>query len=176
MDNPLSGIGKADSFNPSIGLTRIQTAIVRNMPPQTWMFQSLNRAYSHSDNPVIGTDVSPKLRFNPSIGLTRIQTQVNGLKGDKWLVFQSLNRAYSHSDGFGAGLPPRTCGCFNPSIGLTRIQTIFRKCSLSLNIVSIPQSGLLAFRQIKSCGVIIPRSRFNPSIGLTRIQTKGIRN
>ncbi len=87
-------------------------------------------------------------RFNPSIGLTSVPTF-----------------CYRKSCGYDVS-------CFNPSIGLTSVPTSFSFHGyLQISDVSIPQSGLQAFRP--SLGSVIPPRAicFNPSIGLTSVPT-----
>ncbi len=158
-------------FNPSIGLTSVPTEEVAQVLsensgvsiPQSglqafrrWqmdmltfsahVFQSLNRAYKRSDRfclviSTFRTGVSipqsglqafrPRLiawrsffsyGFNPSIGLTSVPTFSSDSEVLSSIGFQSLNRAYKRSDEKRLG---SSCGLGN---------------------VSIPQSGLQAFR------------------------------
>jgi len=86
------------------------------------VFQSLNRAYKRSDCSEVAASLRPQSGFNPSIGLTSVPTL-------KRRTFGFLDRG------------------FNPSIGLTSVPTLQGWRSLpGLTSVSIPQSGLQAFR------------------------------
>src|SRR6266849_5068490 len=66
------------------------------------------------------------------------------------------------------GTPPG----FNPSIGLTSVPTaeVAEKGQVR-DSVSIPQSGLQAFRQSSLNLVSCTKASFNPSIGLTSVPT-----
>ncbi len=97
----------------------------RTLGQSVFGFQSLNRAYEHSDSNLRKQDCQDSRRFNPSFGLTSIRTEEEIVRGQYLMAFQSLNRAYSHSDGQVALL--EVCGA----------------------AVSIPQSGLLAFRPFR---------------------------
>ena len=85
-------------------------------------FQSLNRAYKRSDLSGCSPIGSSFARFNPSIGLTSVPTH-----------------HYTT-------IPASLCGCFNPSIGLTSVPTPSSYAYELRGDVSIPQSGLQAFR------------------------------
>ncbi len=114
---------------------------------QTKGFQSLNRAYKRSDA-MINTEPSTLPgRFNPSIGLTSVPTTLASLAAREQVAFQSLNRAYKRSDGDG--------------------QLV---CTMQ-RLVSIPQSGLQAFRRRVISMQSSDARRFNPSIGLTSVPT-----
>src|SRR6266849_4616891 len=76
------------------------------------------------------------LRFNPSIGLTSVPTYSGALATGAFTLFQSLNRAYKRSDG------ERVC----------RGQCHFD--------VSIPQSGLQAFRLLVVIFAVLSISLF----------------
>ncbi len=110
--------------------------------------------------------------------------------------FQSLNRAYKRSDDRIIGCTSDRNCCFNPSIGLTSVPTLpeslsepgtcpvsipqsglqaFRQClkhyTGSRLVVSIPQSGLQAFRLVWLAPLQFRYKCFNPSIGLTSVPT-----
>src|SRR5216684_2229094 len=85
--------------------------------------------------------------FNPSIGLTSVPTFVQGHDAPNIKPFQSLNRAYKRSD------------------ELSRIDNNHG------HAVSIPQSGLQAFRPKMIHLPCSARHGFNPSIGLTSVPT-----
>src|SRR6266849_5183149 len=93
-------------------------------------FQSLNRAYKRSDIFPFLPCLKIGRSFNPSIGLTSVPTVPPKRKAVK------------------------LCS-FNPSIGLTSVPT---KCTIDflheLGNVSIPQSGLQAFRRNISLWVL----------------------
>ncbi len=62
-------------------------------------------------------------------------------------MFQSLNRAYKRSDPRRRHTLRPAWNCFNPSIGLTSVPTMQSlSCAYFAHAVSIPQSGLQAFR------------------------------
>jgi|SRR6266852_2843275 len=87
------------------------------------------------------------LRFNPSIGLTSVPTYSGALATGAFTLFQSLNRAYKRSDG---ELVCRGQCHFEVSIpqsGLQAFRPILTIGKVAYNDrVSIPQSGLQAFR------------------------------
>src|SRR6266849_5178460 len=86
--------------------------------------------------------------------------------------FQSLNRAYKRSDNRHY---PRHRGNerrFNPSIGLTSVPTYKGSRAYKVEtVVSIPQSGLQAFRRYSATIRDRRAISFNPSIGLTSVPT-----
>src|SRR5712692_5303801 len=85
--------------------------------------------------------------FNPSIGLTSVPTYY---------------RAHY----------PRKLWCFNPSIGLTSVPTVTSQhWWRGWSCVSIPQSGLQAFRLGLGRASLTFNLCFNPSIGLTSVPT-----
>ncbi len=86
--------------------------------------------------------------------------------------FQSLNRAYKRSDLLYIDAPMLSLDGFNPSIGLTSVPTISLVPDPAKLLVSIPQSGLQAFRLVTSSCITHARSCFNPSIGLTSVPTR----
>src|SRR6266849_6479081 len=160
-------------------------------------FQSLNRAYKRSDllyidapmlsldgfNPSIGLTSVPTIslnplfrdiagRFNPSIGLTSVPTCFADVVGFVPDVFQSLNRAYKRSDDIRQTNVLNVEQGFNPSIGLTSVPTAYIPCSrYRMLTVSIPQSGLQAFRRRSKRRSTKDFRSFNPSIGLTSVPT-----
>src|SRR5712692_7322437 len=162
-----------DGFNPSIGLTSVPTrqdgggagathlvsipqsglqAFRRPCTKQERkimrMFQSLNRAYKRSDFKNHHWIHSHWKGFNPSIGLTSVPTT-----------------SYSFLPAYERG--------FNPSIGLTSVPTIILVISgIGEYIVSIPQSGLQAFRQNVQLMQQVQQMCFNHSIGLTSVPTE----
>ncbi len=87
-------------------------------------FQSLNRAYKRSDDPRNRDTDRKEKGFNPSIGLTSVPTFKASRQATKLKQFQSLNRAYKRSD----------------SHHLDEAK--------AMATVSIPQSGLQAFRHL----------------------------
>ncbi len=92
------------------------------------MFQSLNRAYKRSDGTSMIGQGEWKGSFNPSIGLTSVPTERPSMS------------------------PSPASSSFNPSIGLTSVPTYTSaSASILFSMVSIPQSGLQAFRQSKIC-------------------------
>ncbi len=110
--------------------------------------------------------------FNPSIGLTSVPTHSLVTEQIATQVFQSLNRAYKRSDVVHE-IPPQTqMYSFNPSIGLTSVPThSISPNNSGLPVVSIPQSGLQAFRHLDVQRGKEAYSGFNPSIGLTSVPT-----
>ncbi len=111
------------------------------------LFQSLNRAYKRSDEGAWTVQVQELKCFNPSIGLTSVPTRCHPGECYAEGMFQSLNRAYKRSDLTGNA----------EMIGSSQ--------------VSIPQSGLQAFRLAVALTVTTTYCRFNPSIGLTSVPT-----
>ncbi len=100
------------------------------------LFQSLNRAYKRSDEVTVGpTGMLDKLFQSLNRAYKRSDVD-DGLARDRHQVFQSLNRAYKRSD-----------ATFIDSVELSYA-------------VSIPQSGLQAFRPSIKATVRILLSKF----------------
>src|SRR6266852_5023759 len=114
-------------------------------------FQSLNRAYKRSD----AESLKPRLKPGQFQSLNRAYKRSDPASypsaPNDYKKFQSLNRAYKRSDG--ALVNPR---------GTT-------------GHVSIPQSGLQAFRHLEFAANTSGLACFNPSIGLTSVPTPGPR-
>ncbi len=134
-------------------------------------FQSLVRAYKRSDiapseqmplqqhcfNPSFGLTSVPtvgdqghrvvRVRFNPSFGLTSVPTKGELEVPSHHPRFQSLVRAYKRSDANSTPLTGAKSRCFNPSFGLTSVPTFPGWSSIHGWNVSIPRSGLQAFRR-----------------------------
>ncbi len=116
---------------------RSDRADVSQVPSEEEVFQSLNRAYKRSDNIGKLPKIVVYLSFNPSIGLTSVPTINTRL------------------------ISVITSTGFNPSIGLTSVPTTKHcsECSGS-TAVSIPQSGLQAFRHSGSSGATAQETMF----------------
>src|SRR6266849_5888175 len=101
------------------------------------------------------------LRFNPSIGLTSVPTYSGALATGAFTLFQSLNRAYKRSDG---ELVCRGQCHFEVSIpqsGLQAFRPILTIGKVAYNDhVSIPQSGLQAFRLLVVIFAVLSISLF----------------
>src|SRR5712692_2240505 len=137
------------SFNPSIGLTSVPTTVQLIADSVEAQFQSLNRAYKRSDLHSHGR-ANSEYCFNPSIGLTSVPTISFDGSAEKNAEFQSLNRAYKRSDDSVNFASSSDDSSFNPSIGLTSVPTQSEPIPGSMQVaVSIPQSGLQAFRLCK---------------------------
>jgi len=109
-------------------------------------FQSLNRAYKRSDD-VRAKFPGVRALFQSLNRAYKRSDRSTALRRLRRHLFQSLNRAYKRSD---SSATPAA-----PVVGL----------------VSIPQSGLQAFRRGLALSLCWTRSRFNPSIGLTSVPT-----
>src|SRR5713226_943143 len=115
--------------------------------------------------------------FNPSIGLTSVPTPCVMLPMPADERFQSLNRAYKRSDSIPGDATLCTRQQFQ-SLNRAYKRSDGTRCSQSRIecSVSIPQSGLQAFRlQVLAATASIP-SCFNPSIGLTSVPTQLLQN
>src|SRR5712692_399007 len=64
------------------------------------------------------------------------------------------------------------CGVSIPQSGLQAFRPVFNQGYPLDVVVSIPQSGLQAFRLCKLLCGLGSQSRFNPSIGLTSVPTR----
>ncbi len=90
------------------------------------------------------------------------------------MLFQSLVRAYKRSDVVSSATIGKLPKGFNPSFGLTSVPTCVLRLSFKLiKLVSIPRSGLQAFRLEWAAWSFAVRFCFNPSFGLTSVPTLG---
>ncbi len=111
------------SFNPSIGLTSVPT--IRMLVSLSLIYRvSIPQSGLQAFRPAIMKVSFACVRcFNPSIGLTSVPTA--------WRYKQHTTKT----------------SCFNPSIGLTSVPTYdYTNVHVYTGLVSIPQSGLQAFR------------------------------
>ncbi len=112
-----------------------------------YLFQSLNRAYKRSDVVAYSQRPSQAIVSIPQSGLQAFRHLLDGLLIRYYLQFQSLNRAYKRSD----------CVILNREVSPKVFQSLNRAYKRSdpnatntpgqATHVSIPQSGLQAFRQ-----------------------------
>jgi len=87
------------------------------------------------------------------------------------ILFQSLNRAYKRSDPWSQPISVTSRVVSIPQSGLQAFRLHHPLYIKLVLLVSIPQSGLQAFRRSIVCGQVLPGFCFNPSIGLTSVPT-----
>ncbi len=134
-------------------------------------FQSLVRAYKRSDNDLLATNTLCRCCFNPSFGLTSVPTPSACSMKRNIIKFQSLVRAYKRSDSDFTII----CSSFEMFQSLVRAykrsDSVFDRSNIASPSVSIPRSGLQAFRRIYSLLWQLQSECFNPSFGLTSVPT-----
>ncbi len=135
------------SFNPSIGLTSVPTVNQVNWRGNTVKFQSLNRAYKRSDE----DDSLCRAKKASFQSLNRAYKRSDKSEKKRHRVaggFQSLNRAYKRSDATKKFRLMKYCIVSIPQSGLQafRLVLVSFRCVTTVS-VSIPQSGLQAFRR-----------------------------
>ncbi len=157
---------------PQSGLQAFRRAATVAPSSTALVFQSLNRAYKRSDLACQTSTGGHYCCFNPSIGLTSVPTETARLFGVHPGSFNPSIGLTSVPTSMGLGSLPHRRVCFNPSIGLTSVPTLlYWRARLLRRIVSIPQSGLQAFRPFPSRQLPTALCSFNPSIGLTSVPT-----
>ncbi len=136
------------------------------------LFQSLVRAYKRSDLYFPGSDDTKTGCFNPSFGLTSVPTTVRAIDAGVSRLFQSLVRAYKRSDHAGVQTSVYSAQVFQSLVRAYKRSdsTVLRQQERMLQ-VSIPRSGLQAFRRSALAGDRLCGARFNPSFGLTSVPT-----
>ncbi len=163
--------GNERRFNPSIGLTSVPTykgSRAYKVETVVSIPQSGLQAFRRYSATIRDRRA---ISFNPSIGLTSVPTSEKVASGLLTLKFQSLNRAYKRSDGLELyqGKPLDTFQSLNRAY--KRSDSGREYGAGATCTVSIPQSGLQAFRLIYLLMEIMLLGCFNPSIGLTSVPT-----
>ncbi len=135
-------------------------------------FQSLNRAYKRSDTPVCVASLYTIVVSIPQSGLQAFRPRGWPRRSRLGRGFQSLNRAYKRSDHRRSVVRHLVLRWFQ-SLNRAYKRSDGRPAHQrpEVNAVSIPQSGLQAFRRIDDLKARFESRSFNPSIGLTSVPT-----